>query len=279
MKPPERIIAIDWSGCAATSSQKKHIRAAIIDATDVTILEEKTRDEWFSWLIEEIKRDTRPTVVGFDFAFSFPVSFFRRRNIGVINQLWKIAEEEGENWMKSCAPPFWGRPGKKRPETHMTDGFRRTDKDISVGHISPKSPFQIGGAGAVGTGSIRGMPILKRLHESGFSIWPFDEPASPMVVEIYPRLLTREVNKRSRESRCAYLLSDFSDLPGGVRQQAEESEDAFDAIVSARKMWEHRRNFAELQQSTDCVERLEGCIWAPPTILNLPVLATRLPIH
>ena len=35
--------------------------------------------------------------------------------------------------------------------------------------------FQIGGAGAVGTGSIRGMPHLLTLARNGFGIWPFSE--------------------------------------------------------------------------------------------------------
>ena len=57
--------------------------------------------------------------------------------------------------------------------------------------------FQIGGAGAVGTGSIRGMPHLLTLADSGFTIWPFVSGGLPTVVEIYPRALTGPVNKGS----------------------------------------------------------------------------------
>ena len=38
--------------------------------------------------------------------------------------------------------------------------------------VRPKSTFQIGGAGAVGTGSLRGMPHLLTLREAGCAVWP-----------------------------------------------------------------------------------------------------------
>lgn len=57
----------------------------------------------------------------------------------------------------------------------MPDELRRTDRERpAVGGIRPTSGFQIGGAGAVGTGAVRGMPMLARLRAAGFAIWPFD---------------------------------------------------------------------------------------------------------
>lgn len=85
----------------------------------------------------------------------------------------------------------------------LPDDLRRTDREApAIGGIRPKSVFQIGGAGAVGTGSLRGMPILKRLRDAGFAVWPFDAPRWPCVVEIYPRLLTGAVNKGSAGARA-----------------------------------------------------------------------------
>jgi len=91
----------------------------------------------------------------------------------------ETATREGEDWLAECAPPFWGRPGRPRPV--LAEHLRRAEKAISVAGISPKSVFQVGGAGAVGTGSVRGMPYLPQLRQAGFSIWPFD-PASPWTV-------------------------------------------------------------------------------------------------
>jgi hypothetical protein len=261
----ERIIAIDWSGAAKSHAQKKHIWTADICRNQIRLCNKRTRDELFRWLVENISGRSYPAVIGIDFAFSFPESFFRQKYLSSVGELWNCANENGEQWLRACEPPFWGRPGKKCPSGHKQDGFRQTDRAISVNRISPKSPFQIGGAGAVGTGSIRGMPILARLRQEGFSIWPFDPAHFPLVVEIYPRLLTGEVNKSQQPERATYLRRpEFACLAPEVRRAAESSEDAFDALVSALKMRDHAHLFALLQQSENPIELLEGRIWSLP---------------
>ena len=139
--------------------------------------------------------------------------------------------------------------------------------------IAPKSPFQIGGAGAVGTGTLRGIPQLQRLHAAGFRVWPFEEPAfkaknpRPLIVEIYPRLLTGEVNKGSAKARAAWLAKRRRDDPAyrtlspGVLAKARGSEDAFDALVSVLAMAGQRASFLELRKAFDPVTLLEGAVW------------------
>lgn len=259
MKTPEIFVAVDWSGNASPAGQKKHIWTAVAGERALSGL---TREELCSWIIERFSG--QPAVIGMDFAFSFPAGFLRDRGLSKVTDLWREAEVHGEAWLKRCEAPFWGRPGRKCPESHGTSGFRRTDRAIRVTGISPKSPLQIGGAGAVGTGSIRGMPVLRRLQAAGFSIWPFDSPSLPIVVEIYPRLLTGPVNKGQASARAAYLRRrEFDNLRSENRSAAESSEDAFDAIVSAIRMQMCAAHFANLRQAADSVELLEGRIWNP----------------
>jgi hypothetical protein len=140
-----------------------------------------------------------------------------------------------------------------------------------IAGIAPKSVFQIGGAGAVGTASLRGMPGLLMLREAGFKVWPYDAPSlkKPMVVEIYTRLMTGAVNKSSEAARTAYLAKKrkesalYAGLSRGVLAKARGSEDAFDALVSAMVMVEHRREFAGLRRTRDEVFRMEGQTWVP----------------
>ena len=141
-----------------------------------------------------------------------------------------------------------------------------------VAGIAPKSVFQIGGAGAVGTASLRGIPYLLKLREAGFAVWPFDAPAlerSPMVVEIYTRLMTGAVNKSSEVARTAYLAKKrkesamYAGLSRLVMAKARASEDAFDALVTAMVMTEHRGEFAALRKTEDEVFRMEGQTWVP----------------
>src|SRR5258706_13147439 len=147
--------------------------------------------------------------------------------------LWYAAAAEGEAWLRECEPPFWGRPGRPRPD--LPAHFRHTEADIAaVGGIRPKSSFQIGGAGSVGTGSVRGFPALARLQDAGFAIWPFDAPARPPVaVEIWPRALTGPVGKSDATARAAYLDRHLPALASQLRDAAVGSEGAFDAAVSA----------------------------------------------
>ena len=108
------------------------------------------------------------------------------------------------------------------------------------------------------------MPVLRRLREAGWRVWPFDPPDYPLLVEIYPRLLTGPVVKRSPPARSLYLRERFPWLSADLFNEAAGSEDAFDALVSALVMREHAASFAGLRQAANEEMRLEGAIWAPP---------------
>ena len=133
----------------------------------------------------------------------------------------------------------------------------------AVGGISPKSCFQIGGAGAVGTGTIRGMPWLRRLRAAGIAVWPFDPPSLPVVLEIYPRALTGVVNKSSAEARRLHLQQMSCDLPVELEAEAVASQDAFDAAVPALVVDRHRKEVGQLPSFTHGPYWLEGKIWTP----------------
>ncbi len=210
-------------------------------------------------------------VVGLDFAFSFPGWFLREKGARTARELWELVAAEGEEWLRTCPLPFWGRPGKPRPE--LESHLRATDSRLApVGRgIRPKSPFQVGGAGSVGTSSLRGMPALLRLRDGGFAIWPFEEPALPLVVEIWPRLLTGPVVKSDPEERERYLRElGPGMIAGALADLAGASEDAFDAAVSAVVMSAHGQCFASLGLPASPLARLEGEIWVPPPSQDIP---------
>ena len=107
--------------------------------------------------------------------------------------------------------------------------------------VHPKSVFQIAGPGAVGPGSLRGMPRLARLRDAGCAVWPFDAASAQTVVEVYPAVAVAGAGRVSDASgRRAFL-----DLRRrGVTARwpaAVESRDAFDAAVAAFLLAEHGR--------------------------------------
>ena len=218
-----------------------------------------SREETVDWLLRCLQENPQ-TIVGLDFAFSFPAWFLRERSLKNAFELWDTAARDGEKWLQECQPPFWGRPGKPRP--NIEGHYRQTELRLSsVRGIRPKSVFQIGGAGAVGTGSIRGMPFLSRMRREGCAIWPFDDPRDPLVIEIYPRILTGPVVKSSHEDRSVYLKR-WPALTADIRSRTAASEDAFDALVSALVMDAHIDEMKSLEAGDD-LSRLEGEIWIP----------------
>ena len=245
-------------------------------------------------------------VVGIDCCFSFPAWFLEELGCADVFSFWRrVANGDGERWLtrhRSDLPQdaardvrFWGAP-HKRPAHFGGDGFRtmfrHTDWDNKIAQalaggdleraakmkgITPKSPFQIGGSGSVGTGSLRAMPMLLRLHEAGWRVWPFQDAAlspegagpRPALVEMYTRLMTGAVAKSNALARKRYLalrrLEDplFRHVGRAVLKKAEVSEDAFDALISTLEMVRHAGEFVGLRATRDPVLRLEGITWRP----------------
>jgi hypothetical protein len=141
--------------------------------------------------------------------------------------------------------------------------FRRTEEALQGTQHAPKSIFQIAGAGAVGTGSIRGMAALHELSAAGFAVWPFDDPAPSLVLEIYPRVFCkRRIIKSDAADRAAYIDQEDA-VPRALKHGASQTEDTFDAAVTAIAMSRHAADLLTLPPITDPTLRLEGIIWSP----------------
>lgn len=268
---PIRVIAVDWSG-AKDGEQSKIWLAEVWDGRLERLENGRTREEVIEHLVQEAEWGSG-LVVGLDFAFSFPEWFCEDLGAKDGPSVWRTVQEEGEAWLEECPEPFWGRPGKKRPD--LPEHFRRTEQEVAEDPGSqPKSVFQIGGGGAVGTASIRGMPHLLTLLEAGFSVWPFQAPRLPLVLEIYPRTMTGPVVKSNRTERERFLAGRFPEMSPEQRLAAVDSDDAFDAAVSALTMARKLDEIAGLQWVGDEVSRLEGVIWSPaeaPEVAPPPV--------
>jgi hypothetical protein len=301
----QRVVGIDWSGRVDAAGQRRHIWAGVWteDArgnVSVRLEAGRTREEIAAWLIE-LAQETPRMVVGFDFCFSFPAWFVRdEHGVASAPEFWErvVREGHGERWLARGAEDrrFWGKAGVghrgARPAEfsgeHVHRMLRATDIDCKivaeipeaerqarVKGITPKSVFQIGGAGSVGTASLRGFEVLLRLREEGFRVWPFDAPklvgagACPLVVEMYTRLNTGAVKKSNAEARAEYLRKKrredaaYAGLSRTVIKSAHGSEDAFDALVSTMVMAERRGTFARLPKPRDPLHGIEGWTWAP----------------
>jgi hypothetical protein len=310
-KSIERVVAVDWSGDKGPGQKKKiwagvwtcpEVKPGKIDGGSVLLEAGRTRAELIAWLIE-LARETPQMVVGIDCCFSYPAWFLAEHACTSVFDLWQhVAAGHGERWLgTTCTeaerdPRFWGRPHKRPAEfsgPHLHRMMRRTDMENKIEQtlpggdpqraalmhgVTPKSPFQIGGSGAVGTGSLRAMPWLLHLREHGFAVWPFEDAAlnsprpQPLLVEMYTRLLTGPVKKSNPDARHAYLKQRragpekdplYAGLTRAVVTKAESSEDAFDALVCCVEMTRWRNQFAGLNRTLDPTLQLEGITWRP----------------
>ena len=261
---PRSCIAVDWSGSMSTVRSRMWL-AESRERKLVRLECGFTREELVRELIERAHRDPS-LVVGLDFSFSFPSWFLDTHGVANGRELWGLVAEKGERWLTTCPNPFWGKPFIPRPiSPENRSPWRATESERpAVAGIAPKSIFQIGGAGTVGTGSLRGMPFLAQLQDAGFAIWPFDRARLPMVVEIYPRYLTGAVDKSSAIARSMYLQARHAQESRAILDRASSSEDAFDAAVSAASMQRFARDFARLARTPRSArDRREGRIWVP----------------
>jgi hypothetical protein len=301
---PLRLIALDWSGRIDAPGQRRHIWAGVWSRDSdgrikVGLENGRTREEVGEWLIG-LAREQPRLVVSIDCCFSFPAWFLAEHGCADMFAFWrKVNEGLAEQWLtRECDEiardeRFWGKP-HKRPEQFCGPGLRRmyrdTDFDNKIAQgleggdaeraakmrgITPKSPFQIGGSGSVGTGSLRAMPMLVRLHEAGFRVWPLESAAldaakpRPLLVEMYTRLMTGAVAKSNEAARRAYLKRKcredalYKPVGRAVLRKAESSEDAFDALVSTLEMARSAESFATLRATKSEVIRREGETWRP----------------
>ena len=300
---PLRLVAIDWSGRIDAAGQRRHIWAGVWTRVDgkvkVALENGRTREEVSAWLIE-LARQTPRLVVSIDCCFSFPGWFLEEHGCADMFAFWRKANDGlAEQWLaRECDAiardeRFWGKP-HKRPAQFCGAGYRRqfrfADYDNKIAQalpggdeqraakmrgITPKSPFQIGGSGSVGTGSLRAMSMLERLHEQGFRVWPLEDAAldgedpRPLLVEMYTRLMTGAVAKSNEDARRKYLAEKRSSDPlyasvgRAVKAKALGSEDAFDALVSVLEMARHAEEFARLKATEDAELRREGLTWRP----------------
>ncbi len=265
-------MAVDWSGARDVRAQHEHIWVAVVeDGHLVELSAGRTREETVEHLLAEPgKAPSGPEVVGLDFSFGFPEWFARAHGCPDGRSAWALAARDGERWLRDCPPPFFGPKGTRRPPG--TELYRWTEREVrrTLG-LRPKSIFQLAGPGAVGVGSLRGMPLLAALRERGFAVWPFDPAGVRTVVELYPALATaRSAGVAQPDGRRRFLDAHHPGITAAW-PAAVQSRDAFDAVVAAHLLaghlsseWANRGIGPGDHGAPSGPTRLEGAMWLPP---------------
>ena len=174
----------------------------------------RVAEEAISSLIETELAAGRRLCLGFDFPFGYPNGFARAlTGSDEPFEIWGWLEAHvedqprGNNRFDLAAKingffpgvgPFWFNglkreiEGLPRKDTRSDHGMseRRACEDVAKGAFTC---WQLGGAGAVGSQVLMGLPVLERLrhrYRGQIAIWPFEALNTPVAfVEIWPGLI------------------------------------------------------------------------------------------
>jgi len=218
-------VAVDWSGDARAESTT-HPKLWIAEAVDGELrsLAPTSRTGAVDAIIEAADRAGDGLLAGLDFSFAYPAWFMRELGCSSGPEVWGRTLDPSQ-------PPFYGAKGTAAPPAERR--YRETEVRLRASGRWCGSTFQVRGPGSVGTGTLRGLPHLRRLARAGLRVWPFDRHPGPVVAEVYPRMFTGPVVKSRADARAAAWAAARVPAPAALCELALGSEDAFDAALTA----------------------------------------------
>jgi len=219
---------IDWSG--DKNKFQKGIKVAFLDNKNVkpVIIPPPNKNKYWdrSSLIDYLLnlKKTKSYLIGFDFAFAYPFEDYKNYFIDFGNppksakKLWDFIDIHnfensnyygGNIWKKKDIREYYNSPLKRGIKFKS----RRRITEIYAKKIcSPSPTFNCVGPGAVGTGSLAGMRVLKIL-KNNYNIWPFDNlknKKKSVIVEIFPTLYFRKQSIKPKKN-IGYTLSQINE--------------------------------------------------------------------
>ncbi len=221
----DSVVILDWSAASAPTPARDSADAIWIGearggAAESTYLRTRAAaEDWLGARIARARADGERLLIGADFAFGFPAGFAagltgRAEALAVWEWLAGALSDGPDNRndrfavaarMNRAFPglgPFWFNPGSEIPDLPRKgrarhgygplDDMRRADRQAR----GAQSVFRLGGAGAVGSQVLTGLPVLWRLRaQGGVAVWPFEplDEVPVVLAEVFPSLLAAEV--------------------------------------------------------------------------------------
>jgi precorrin-8X/cobalt-precorrin-8 methylmutase len=215
----DRIVVVDWSANSAPKRGRDSIWIAVRDSSGVALSNPATRFEAEGILADLLAGDGR-TLVGVDFSLGFPAGTAELLRLDggpwatTAAELGRLVDDDARNRnnrfqvaselnarMGAAPGPFWGCPPRSasaslttiKPPPGPLAEWRTVESVLREQGHRPFSSWQLLGAGAVGSQSLLGIPMIMRLRErfgGRLAVWPF-EPVDRVIVvaEVWPSLL------------------------------------------------------------------------------------------
>ena len=226
----DRHVVVDWSANSTPKLGRDSIWIGVHDRDgQVTTANLATRRSAEAFLVELLEAEpTASTVVGVDFSLGYPTGTAAALGLHGTpwSAMWTLLSEQVTDDERNAnnrfavaarlnerltgsAGPFWGCPPSAAGR-HLTttkprsrsrfDEYRAVEAVLRDGGHRPFSSWQLLGAGAVGSQTLVGIPVLDRVrsHFAGrLDVWPYTTGFSPpagvrgsiVVAEVWPSML------------------------------------------------------------------------------------------
>ncbi len=208
----ERYVGIDYSGAQTPTSSLKGLRVYMADQASLpeevlpppSLRKYWTRRGIAEWLSECLEED-RPTLVGIDHAFSFPLRYFETH--GLPPDWSAFLDDFQRHWPTDEDNTYvdFVRDGSVGNAVARSGNPRwRRLTEMRAG--GAKSVFHFDVQGSVAKSTHAGLPWLRYLRQRATGrvhFWPFDgwdvPPARSVVAEVYPSLWRRHFAREERD--------------------------------------------------------------------------------
>jgi hypothetical protein len=218
----ERYIGIDYSGAETPTSSLKALRVYAADwltPPREVLPPPGTRKYWTrkgvaEWLVSQLS-EAKPTLVGIDHAFSFPMRYFERHGLPTdwpkflddFQKHWPT--DEDHNYVCFVRDGHCGAGAKRQGDAawlRLTEQWTATAKSV----------FQFDVQGQVAASTHAGLPWLRFIRQKcgdRVNFWPFDgweiSAGRSVLAEVYPSLWMKRfpVEDRDRDQQAAYAAA------------------------------------------------------------------------
>ena len=229
----DQYVGIDYSGAETSTASRKGLRIYIAtrELPPVEVLPPPSPRKYWTrrgiaeWLVELASED-RPTLIGIDHAFSFPLRYFETYHLlpdwaSFLDDLQKHWPTDDDH--TSVDDVRYGLCGNGAARSGNTHWRRLTDVRAGA-----KSVFHFDVPGSVAKSTHAGLPWLRYIRQQlGDRIhsWPFDgweiAPGRSVIAEVYPSLWSRSFarEKRTSDQHDAYSVAAWmrqTDLDGSL---------------------------------------------------------------
>jgi len=205
-------IGIDYSGAAAPISSLKGLRIYIAtrELPPVEVLPPPSPRKYWTrrglaeWLVDLLSKD-RPTLIGLDHAFSFPLRYFETYHLlpdwpAFLDDFQKHWPTDDDN--TSVDDVRYGLCGNGSARFGETRWQRLTDERAGA-----KSVFHFDVPGSVAKSTHAGLPWLRFIRQkvgNRVHFWPFDgwsiTAGKSVIAEVYPSLWSKRFAREARTS-------------------------------------------------------------------------------